>query len=735
MKSLFMLMVCGIRLLGVQEPPLDEVVITATQTDTTLGELSGNASLLDAKQIQLLPNGNLKETLMGLEGVHVVEHRGFSDVNPSILLRGIPNQARTLIVLDGVVMNTSYNGSAPSVFNVPTEALEQVEVIRGPYSSLYGSSAMGGVVHFVTKMPSTADYQASIAYGDAFHQDEANGQVMQGYLRAADALGDRWRFAVDLSLLDTQGYRSDWVSVAKIPASGYEGFMQQSSSPVPGTPQWIVGDAGRGSVDKYYAGAKLRYLQSDTLQWDVTVREGHHHLEYDDPQSYITSEKDNTEVFAYNAGGVRLSESKFLQGQNELLSRLYQITCTYDYEQSTLNASLSHLDTDDWYTTAGSAASRSGGSGTVTPRENSSSTLHVHYLVHDDTLRYLIGGEWKQNNATAQTYGLEDWRHASSKTDRTDASGGKEQIGALFTDLRRTFGEDAWASLGLRYESWKNYDGYTRDDTKPADTTLNADFDTRIHTDFSPKISMGYALTPTTQLEASWGRAFRAPDAVNLYRTYEIPLMKRVYVANPDLNPERSSAYEIGIEQKIINDGTIKGYLFHTDLEEMLSTKILNVSEGTTYYGRINVGKARSAGYEIAWMQPLAYHLLFNANMTRTYTEVLENEADPTAVSKQLEGIAQERYNLSAVYDDGVFYTALYYMYHSKIYNRADNADSATDVYGSLDPAGVVNLKSGYRISQHIDLSLSVTNLFDRSYYSYERAEGAAWAARLNVRL
>ncbi|MBN2895862.1 MAG: TonB-dependent receptor [Campylobacterales bacterium] len=728
-------LLCATLLFGLEEQLLESVIVTTSQTDSTIQELSANTTLLDADQIELLPFGNLKETLVGLEGSTVIEHRGLSDVNPSILLRGIPNQARTLILLDGVVMNTSYNGSAPSVFNLPVESLEQIEVVRGPYSSLYGSSAMGGVVHFVTKMPDKPEYRASIGYGDALHNDEANGRVIQSYLRAADSLGESWRFALDASVMDTQGYRSDWVSVSKIPPSGYNGFVAQSSSPLPGTPQWIVGDAGRGGVDKYHLSAKLRFEQDDDARWDLTVREGHHHLEYDDPRSLLTLEESGETAYSFNAAGARLSESKFLQGQSDLLSRLYQLAYCDALLEGTLSASLSHLSTDDWYTTADSKATRDGGLGTLTPRENRSSALHVNYLHRAKSGRYLIGAEYKQNSADAETYGLKDWRDESSKTERTGASGGKEEIIALYTDVRHDFGADWWASLGMRYETWKTFDGYTRDDMQADNSLLNADYDAKTHNNFAPKISLGYNLTPETQIKSSIGSAFRAPDAVNLYRTYEIPLMKRVYVANPELKPERSLSYEIGIEQRLIRYGMLKAYLFHTQLEEMLSTKTLETVDGTTYYGRINVGKARSQGYEVAWTQPLPFHLLWSANMTRTFTEVLENDADPASVNKQFEGIARERYSLSAIYDDAFFYTALYYMYHSKIYNRPDNADTATDVYGSLDPSGIVNLKLGYRIDDTINLSLSINNLFDHEYYSYERAEGTAWFAQLHVRL
>jgi iron complex outermembrane receptor protein len=67
-----------------------------------------------------------------------------------ITLRGISEQKRTLVLLDGVPINDGING-AVNWSMVTTDTVERVEVVPGPMSALYGSGAMGGVINIITR--------------------------------------------------------------------------------------------------------------------------------------------------------------------------------------------------------------------------------------------------------------------------------------------------------------------------------------------------------------------------------------------------------------------------------------------------------------------------------------------------------------------------------------------------------------------------------------------------------
>jgi iron complex outermembrane receptor protein len=114
-----------------------------------------------------------------------------------ITLRGIPDQKRTLILVDGVPINDGVTG-AVNWSMVPKEAIERIEVVRGPMSALYGSGAMGGVVNIITRQPRAAN-ETTIkgAYGSL---EARAATLVQG-----GALGSGG-YLVGGQLTDTRGY-------------------------------------------------------------------------------------------------------------------------------------------------------------------------------------------------------------------------------------------------------------------------------------------------------------------------------------------------------------------------------------------------------------------------------------------------------------------------------------------------------------------------------------------------
>jgi iron complex outermembrane receptor protein len=706
---------------------LDPIIVTATLTPTTLSDVPGSASVVSKETIDKLPVANLKEVVKGLEGITSIAHRGLSDVNPTVVLRGIPDQSRTMILLDGIPMNTSYTSTASTPYNILPEDLERVEVIRGPFSSLYGSSAMGGVINYITQMPDTPEYKVSIGYGDAFSDGEAQANLTKIYVSAADKITDTLKFKISYGAIGTDGYRSDFVAITKAPPSTITGYDTQPS-PTGGT-QYIIGSAGNRGVSKYDLSAKLVYTPTTKDTLSASYRQSHYDVKYTNPESFLTNN-----IYSYSVGTNKLSESKFLQGSSDLTSDLYTIDYRHNFSDSTFDIRYSLLSVYDWYTSAGTTATRNGGSGTVTPREAQNAILHASWQKAIGNSLLLLGGECKRNTSVSDTSTLTDWRNEDSKTLTTASSGGKERIIASFGEVQSDITDKLSTTIGGRFESWRGYDGYVSD-ANASNTTLNQTYPIQHKNNFSPKVSLNYQATEDTLLKTSWGKAFRAPDPVNLYRTYEIAALNRVYIANPELTPERSESYDFGVEQKTPQNGLVKAYWFHTIIEDMISTKPPLLSGGKTYYERVNIGKARSQGYELSFIQPLMYDVTLNSNYTKTYTKILENTLEPALAGKQFAGIPENMVNASLIYDNQHFYALLNYNYQSKIYNNSDNTDTVSNVYGSIDGVGIFNTKIGYRIDKNVDFSFAINNLMDKEYYSYEKAEGRSWYLQANLKL
>lgn len=133
---------------------LERMVVTATRTKRRLSEIPASVSVIDAKEIASSGALSIGDALTHEAGVIMKRPLGMGEGLPAdINIRGVPGAfaaARVLILIDGIPVNVS---GAPFLFinQIPMQAIERVEVVRGPFSCLYGANAFGGVVNIITK--------------------------------------------------------------------------------------------------------------------------------------------------------------------------------------------------------------------------------------------------------------------------------------------------------------------------------------------------------------------------------------------------------------------------------------------------------------------------------------------------------------------------------------------------------------------------------------------------------
>ncbi|WP_296220131.1 TonB-dependent receptor plug domain-containing protein, partial [Pseudomonas sp. UBA2684] len=134
---------------------LQDVVVSAAGYEQKITEAPASISVLSQEDLQQKRYSNLAQALEDVEGIDVRQGTGKTG-GLNISIRGLPSDY-TLILIDGRRQNTAGNVT-PNGFNEtstsfmpPMSAIERIEVIRGPMSTLYGSDAMGGVVNIITK--------------------------------------------------------------------------------------------------------------------------------------------------------------------------------------------------------------------------------------------------------------------------------------------------------------------------------------------------------------------------------------------------------------------------------------------------------------------------------------------------------------------------------------------------------------------------------------------------------
>jgi outer membrane cobalamin receptor len=134
----------------------DKVVVTGTRTRRSIKETPANITVITREQIESSAATNVGDLLLYEPGIIVKRPVGMGEGVPSdIDMRGVPGATaatRTLVLVDGIPTNAA--GTPFLIINeVPMESVERVEIVRGPYSNLYGPNAFGGVVNIITRNP------------------------------------------------------------------------------------------------------------------------------------------------------------------------------------------------------------------------------------------------------------------------------------------------------------------------------------------------------------------------------------------------------------------------------------------------------------------------------------------------------------------------------------------------------------------------------------------------------
>ncbi|WP_076592916.1 TonB-dependent receptor domain-containing protein [Herminiimonas arsenitoxidans] len=134
---------------------LQEVVVSASGFEQAIKDAPASITVITREQLETNRVNSIAEALRGVEGVDVGDAPGKTG-GLNISMRGM-NSRYTLILIDGRRQNTAGTvtpngfGETSTSFLPPPAAIERIEVIRGPMSTLYGSDAMGGVINIITR--------------------------------------------------------------------------------------------------------------------------------------------------------------------------------------------------------------------------------------------------------------------------------------------------------------------------------------------------------------------------------------------------------------------------------------------------------------------------------------------------------------------------------------------------------------------------------------------------------
>lgn len=482
-------LVAGVGVAPAQTLPTasESVVVTATASPEEQVDLGAATTVITREQIERRGLRTVLEALRSVPGVDVVRSGSEGSIT-SVLLRGA-NSNDTLVLVDGVRINSPYFAGY-DFSTLTTENVERIEIARGPFSALYGSDAMGGVIQIFTRP--AASGLAGRASAEAGNAGQREGEFF------ATAGAGPWGVTASFRDGRVGGDRpnSDWEQKSgAVRLEGRLGALQAALEA--GLTQGEVGVPGP-------VGRETRHTRSPWWEQRLAL-----------PVSWKPAEGHAATFLIANV----ISKPGYDDPDNFYSSR-------------TRAQSFQARASDTW-TIGGNrlAGFASFERGEVQSKSN-------------------FGVDLDGQHTTIWGVGLED---------TLKIPGGITATAGLRYDRHSQFG-DAWSPRATL--SWLSSDALWK-------------------------------------VRASGGTGFRAPSVGELYFPF---------VGNPDLKPERSSSYEVGVE-RYLQSGRVEASLFWNDFKDLI------VYDFTLLQDR-NVGRARTKGIEVTLRQDLAATLAVDVGYT-----------------------------------------------------------------------------------------------------------------------
>lgn len=741
------------------------MTVTATRGAVNIKDAPAAVTVMTAEDLDLRHTLTLDQAVQATSGAFAKRSRSLMDTNSSLSFRGFPGQRRTLIMVDGLPLNDIYSADV-SFPTIDLNTVERIEIARGPFSSLYGGNAMSGVVNVITRPIDASGANLSIGYGDAWNNGKAPGSLFDAALGARLRVSDVLGLSASYRYRTTDGYPNWYITRAfrsqggvpfepDIPAN-ISGAIETTTNT--GVPTTIIGDAGYNGYRDGTLTLKADYRFADGDALILSHTRSSNRYTYGERHSYLRDENGNF-VFGFEPGetgsgatSTALAESAFLSGAPGGAEQdTWGLSWLHGREEITGKLVLGHVDLGrNWFVTANLRprpgtesvyvpSTRDGGRGLLSQSE-AQHTLADYQISLPLGRHHTVttGLSWLHGRANNEEIALRNWRDTNTHGELRSEAHGKIQSAAVFVQDQWDMSPRFTAYLGLRHDWWQTRDGRAYSFSTVADgngdfNDLDLSFPKRSVDQLSPKAALVYKHSPATTWRASAGKSFRGPSVFELYRTWFSSTTGTEFRSNPDLVPETSRSWEIGVDHGFDNGVRLAATWFDNRMKDFIyRLTILDISPVSTFQ---NAAKASSRGAEVSIDGHIG-RMSWYANYTLTDAVIDEFPfaTDPSVIEgKRIIQFPKHLANLGGAWRAGDFLLSGNIHYSEERYNTDANTDIVNGVFGAYDSPTLVDVKLSWQATDHVRLSLAIDNLFDREWYDFYRAPGRSWFAQASL--
>ena len=195
-----LLVACGAGLLlsidAIANETRDEIIVTGALAPVSIGDVGSAVTIITRDDIETRQVRYVSDLLRAVPGF-AVSHSGVVGSQTQVRVRG-SEANHVLVLIDGVRANDPATGDEFRWEYLSTANVERVEIVRGPQSALWGSDAIGGVVHIITRSQGASP--GASAYVEAGSQDTFNS-ALNGSIG-----GQNWSLGLGIEQLTTGGH-------------------------------------------------------------------------------------------------------------------------------------------------------------------------------------------------------------------------------------------------------------------------------------------------------------------------------------------------------------------------------------------------------------------------------------------------------------------------------------------------------------------------------------------------
>ncbi len=676
---------------------IEEFIVSASKSRESSLETPCMVNVLKTEAFFFAGQDNAAAILENTGNIVVQKSQGGGG---SPILRGFEAN-RILLLVDGVRMNNAIyrSGHLQSAITIDHAILERAEVVFGPSSVIYGSDALGGVVHYYTKEPVLSRKGPALTSAEAYIRGASANKALSSHLDFAIG-GKHFAGLSSISYKDLGNIRSgsnrspglgDWGLIKHYAEriDGRDSMMQNNSAT-------IQPKSGYRQIDLLQ---KIRYSPSCYVDWILNMQ-------------FSTSSEihRNDKLNDYKGDLLRYAES-FYGPQNRSLISLKNLIKYNNPLFTNVTTIIAWQDIDE-------------------DRYSRRFKQNRRLMQKEDVRVLSLNSDFlKLWSATHRLhYGIEvNHNRVSSSASYRDILTG-EQSPAL--TRYPNLGSQTWSAAAYASYKWQIspvllFNGGLRYNR----SLLKSSFDNALLKDLQIQIANG-ALTGSVglvchpderwQLKTMLSSGFRNPNVDDYGKVRAKD--KYVTVPNGQLKPEYSYNAELGISHVIDKRVKLDFTAYYTWLKDAIvrTAYTLNGMDSLLYDGEMyritansNAAKARIYGGSLSLYAE--FYRYFELKGSLNYARGLSiNENQALGHIPPLFGRSSLSYTRTKYwFKSSIVYSGWKYADDFSAYGEDNDAEAMEKGFPSWWTA---NLSGGFMLGKHLEFDLAIENIFDRFY-------------------